>query len=194
MREPQVRKDSIVKRFASVTFDGVLAPCERDDTTHALRSLGATVTSWNASAHRSYASIVLAPDADIAAIASGTNGRVDVPALVVLRVTPRFADRSRGVLDACAGAGRPAGIRDARADTGGDVTIEIDVALTAPLVAIAIIDSETGGTALRRIEPLVTLSDATLAALAGAALREPTLDASRIVETYLEPLLAGRSE
>ena len=180
-----------MKRFASVTFDRVLAMCERDDITRFLGSLGATVTSWNASTHRTYASAELAPEADIAAIDRGANARVDEPALVVLRVTPRFADRSRGLLDAFAGAGCPAGVRDARAEAGGAVTIEIDATQTAPLVTLALIDVETGGTALRRIEALVPFSDATLAAFAGAALREPTLDASRIIETFLEPLLAG---
>ena len=181
-----------MKRFASVIFDGVLAVCERDDRTRLLGSLGATVTSWNASSDRSYASVDLAPVADIAAVARHTNARVDEPALVVLRVTPRFADRSRGLLHAFAGAGRPAGVGDARTDCDGAITIEIDVAQTAPLVALALIDVETGGPALRRIEPLVTLSDATLAAFAGATLRDPTLDASRIIETFLEPLLAER--
>ncbi len=178
-----------MKRFASVTFDGVLAACERDDSTRVLASRGATVTSWNASTHRTYASIELAPDADIASIACGANGSVDEPALVVLRVMPRFADRSRGLVDAFAGAGRPVGVRDARAEPCGDVTIEFDPTQTAPLVTLALIDAETGGPAFRRIEPLLTLSDATLAAFASAALREPTLDASRIIETYLEPLL-----
>ena len=180
-----------MKRFASVTFDGVLAACERDDCTRLVGSLGATVTSWNASTYRTYASVELASGADIAAIAHGANARVDEPALVVLRVTPRFADRLRGLLDAFAGAGRPVGVRDARVDFDGAVAIEIDATQTAPLVTLALIDVETGGPALRRIEALVTFSDAMLAAFAGAALREPTLDASRIIETYLEPLLAG---
>jgi hypothetical protein len=193
IREPQIRKDSIVKRFASVVFDGMLAACERDDLTRSLASLGATVTSWNASEHRSYASVELTSAADTAIIERGTNARVDEPALVVLRVTPRFADRSRRLLDAFAGAGCPGGVRDARADADGAVTIEIDATQTAPLLTLALIDVETDGPALRRIEALVTLSDATLAAFAGVALREPTLDASRIIETYLEPLLAGGS-
>ena len=180
-----------MKRFASVIFDGVLATCERDDITRVLASLGASVTSWNASVRRAYASVELAPNADIAAIARDRNARVDEPALLVLRVTPRFADRSRGLLEIFTGAGRPAGTRAAYDDPGGAVTIEIDSGETAPRVALALIDVETGGPALRRIDPLVALSDATLASFAAMALREPTLDASRIIETYLEPLLAG---
>ena len=179
-----------MKRFASVMFDGVLASCERDDMTRALDSCGATATSWNASAHHTYASVELAPVADCATIARATNARVDEPALVVLRVAPRFADRSGALLDAFVGAGSPMGVRDARTDGNGAIVIAIDVTQTAPLVALALIDVETGGPAFRRIEPLVALSDATLAAFAGAFLREPTIDASCIIETFLEPLLA----
>ncbi len=179
-----------MKRFASVIFDGVLASCEREDRTRVLGSLGATVTSWNASARQTYASAELAPAADCATIARATHAYVDEPALVVLRVVPRFADRSGALLDAFAGAGSPMGVRDARIDDNGAIVIAIDATQTAPLVALALIDVETGGPSFRRIEPLVAFSDATLAAFAGAFLREPTIDASRIIETFLEPLLA----
>ncbi len=181
-----------MKRFASVTFDGVLAACERHGAARTLRSAGATVTSWNAGVGRTYATVVLDAAADTAAVATASAARVDEPPLVVLHVTPRFADRVACIAEALGGPGRPDGVRDMRHD-GEVLVVEVDARRTSLAVVLALVDLEAGGAALRRVEPLVALDDATLAALAGAALREPDLDATRLIETYLEPLLAQGS-
>ncbi len=178
-----------MKRFASVTIDGVLAACEREAATRTLGSLGAIATSWSTRLGRTYARAVLDADAPFEAAATAVAARIDAPPLAVWHVVPRFADKLAPLMDALAGPGAPIGMRDARRDTTS-LVVEFDPSATSAAVVLALIDIETGGRALRRIEPLVPLDDATLATLAGAVLGEPELDASRLIETYLEPLLA----
>lgn len=168
-----------MKRFASVRFDGVLGASERDEITRAYRSAGATVTSWAASATRSYVTLAFAPGAD------------DVPpALAVLRVTPRAPCMVRALECALGGAGRPAGSADVYRD-GDAVVIELDPERSSVALVVATIDVELGPAPGRTIEALVPLDDATLTAYAGFLLGEPALDASRLIETYLEPLIAA---
>jgi hypothetical protein len=90
---------------------------------------------------------------------------------------------------ALGGPGRPAGI--ARAARDGDaVAVRCDSA-TPLATVVAVIDAVLARAPGRRIELAEPLDDAELAAFAGAMLGEPGLDASRVIETYLEPLLAG---
>ncbi len=176
-----------MKRFASVTFDGVLAACEREAATRTLGSLGVIATSWSTRLGRTYARATLdanaAPDAAATAVGAG----IDAPPLGVWHVVPRFADRLALLAEALGGPGAPVGVRDVRRDATS-LVVAFDTSATS--LVLALIDVETGSPALRRIEPLVPLDDATLAILAGAVLQEPELDASRLIETHLEPLLA----
>ncbi|GAC1523757.1 MAG: hypothetical protein NVS2B8_06600 [Vulcanimicrobiaceae bacterium] len=190
MNEPQVRKDTIVNRFASVTFDGVLAARERDVVSRTLGSLGVITSSWATGIGRSFASVTCEPHADLeAAHAAVPQARIDEPPLVVFRIRPRFTDRVGPLADALGGPGAPTGVRAVRRDAR-DVEVVFDARVTSPVVVLGLVDVECRGQALRQIEPLVALADATLAAIAGAALGEPDLDASRLIETHLEPLLA----
>ncbi len=179
-----------MKRFASVTFDGVLAACERDDAARSIGSFGATATSWHDALGRTYASATCARSVDLEAARTVIGARFDIPALLVWRIVPRFADRIAPLADALAGAGGLACVRDVRTDAR-ELVVECDATGMSPLLLLALVDIEVGGRALRTIEPLVALDDTTLARIAGATLREPDLDASRLIETYLEPLLAG---
>jgi hypothetical protein len=52
------------------------------------------------------------------------------------------------------------------------------------------IDGELSNAPGRSIVPLVPLSDENIAAFAAAALHAPQLDAARILERHIEPLLA----
>ena len=169
-----------MKRFASVRFDGVLDANERDEVTRAYRSAGTTVTSWATSATRSYATLAFAPN----------SGDVP-PALAVLRVTPS-ASRGLVALDALNGAGRPVGISDVYCD-GEAIVIEFDPNRSPLSLVVAVVDAELAATPGRTIEALVPLDDATYAAYAGFLLGDPALDASRLIETYLEPLLVASS-
>jgi hypothetical protein len=184
-----------VIRFASVRYDGVLGPSERDETVRSLRSTGVDVTSWNVAAGRTYFRARLAAGAEPAALASrGAAVRVDVPPLAILRVRPLWPAALPGVRNALAGAGRPAGMVEVRPDGAGALVVEFDCRGTAPALVVALIDAELKAAPGRRIEPLLPLEDDVLAALAGALLAEPAIDGSRLIETYLEPLLqAGRA-
>ncbi len=167
-----------MKRFASVRFDGVLGPSEREEATRAYRSAGATVTSWAASGARSYATLAFAPD-----------DRSMPSPLAVLRITPSGPRDLRALEIALAGRGLPAGISDAYRDDNA-VVIEFDPGRSPLALVVATIDAELAA-AGRTIEEIVPLDDATLAAYAGFLLGDPALDASRLIETYLEPLIAA---
>ena len=178
-----------MKRFASVRYDGVLAPGERQAEARTLASSGAEVTSWSAAGGRTYAGIVFGPEAPIAT-APPALGRIDVPALVALRVLPD-APRALDALEAAfGGAGRLAGVIDARRD-GDALVIECDAARTPFDLVIAAIDVELAHAPGRRIEPLLPLDDATLTAFAAAVLGEPDLQPTRLIETHLDPLLGA---
>ena len=176
-----------MKRFASLRYDGVLAPRERDETTRSLASAGIAVTSWNAASGRTYARVTLP-----ASLSSATElpGRIDEPPLVVLRVIPDAPPGLALVHDALAGPGRPLGVVDARLDDD-TLVVELDASRTPLALLVAVVDIALGAAAKRRIEPLLPLDDATLSAFAGALLGEPDLDSSRLIETHLEPLIGA---
>ncbi len=179
-------------RFASVRYDGVLGPRERDEVVRSLRSTGADVTSWNAAAGRTYSRVRLQSDGEAEALALlRRDARVDVPPLAVLRVEPLWPSALPALFAALAGPGRPAGVVDARTDGARALIVELDCATTSPALLLALIDVELRPAPGRRIVPLFAFDDDVLAAFAGAILREPDLDASRLIETYLEPLLQG---
>jgi hypothetical protein len=172
-----------------VTYDSVLAADERDSASRELASAGATVTSWNAAAGRTYAAIVCAPDASLGA--EETPGvRFSEPPLAVVRVEPDAARNVGTLHGAFSGPGRLNGVLDARID-GSAVVIEVDTAVTPLALVVAAIDAELSSSPGRRIVPLLPLDDATLVALAGALLCEPDLTVSRLIETHLEPLLGA---
>ncbi len=178
-------------RFASVRYDGVLDPSERDETVRALRSTGADVTSWNVAAGRTYAGVRFpAGAAERTTAHLRSAARVDEPPLAVLRVEPADARTLPALQHALGGPGRPAGVVDVRRDGERALVVELDWRTTAPALLLAAIDVELATAPGRRILPLIAFDDAVLAAFAGAALGEPDLDASRLIETYLEPLAA----
>jgi len=181
-----------VKRFAGVRFDREFATSERADVARTLRSAGARVTSWKAAAGRTYATVQLAPHANADASASVARATVFEPPLVVLRIVPDALRRLTALEDALAGPGRPRGVRDAVREPNA-LVVEVDPRETPLALIVALIDRELRSAPGRTIEPLVALDDETLAAFAGHELREPGLDASRLIETHLEPLLAEAS-
>ncbi len=177
---------------ASVRFAGALAASERAVVTRTLRSAGATVTSWNDAGDRTYALLAIAPSATERTIAAAVPGAsVAVPARAVLRVTPTAA-RMDAVADALTGAAAPRGIV-ASAREADAVIVEVDLEVTPLAAIVARVDVETRGDA-RRIDLVLPLADDALARFAGALLADPAIDASRMIETHLEPLLArGRT-
>ena len=109
---------------------------------------------------------------------------------VALRVVPDAPRMLEPLLACLSGPGRPTGIVDARRDDDA-VVVEIDAARTPLALVLAIVDTELERAPGRTIEALQPLDDATLTALAGALLGEPRVDASRLIETHLGPLLGA---
>ncbi len=177
-------------RIAGVRFSGVLVECEREDVLRVVGSAGATPTSWGVAANRTFASLALTPSADTGAVAALLpNAVVSDPARAVLRIVPDDASEVARLEDALAGPGGFAGVAFAATESNA-LVIEVDVHVTPLSNILAVVDLETGAHR-RRIEPILPLDDATLAALAGALLHEPDLnDASRVIETHLRPILA----
>jgi hypothetical protein len=182
------------ERAASLRFDRVLAQGERAAAARALDSCGAKATSWAvARCGRSYALARLAPDCDLAAVGKTVGARIDEPPLLVLDVLPRDAERVAALAEALGGAGRPSGVIDAK--TSGDaLTVELDEATTSLRLLVDVVDAELERSPGRRIIPLFPLSDATLAGFTAATLRAPEIEVSRLIETYIDPLLEGAAQ
>jgi hypothetical protein len=179
-----------VKRFASVAFDEVLGPGDRDAAWRWVRSVGAHVTSWSDAAERSYA--LLAVPADCLLSDQFSGARVDEPPLAVLRITPARALGVDALERALGGAGRPLGVVEARR-AGSAFVVAVKPDVTSLGFLVALIETALAGHSGGTIEPLLPFDDAALTELAGSLLAEPRLDAQRLIETHLEPLLAGRT-
>ncbi len=179
-----------MKRFASVRFGGVLDASERDAVTRGVRSAGAAVRSWKTSRSRTY--VTLAGDQTAIEQAARTlpAATVDVPALAVLRIVPDASRTLGRLFDALGGAGCPDGVRHAYRDGDDALVVETDTGRTSLAFVVALIDAELAAAPGRRIEALVALDDAALAAFAGDVLGAPDLTASRVIESHLEALLA----
>ncbi|MBD5634995.1 MAG: hypothetical protein IAI49_11000 [Candidatus Eremiobacteraeota bacterium] len=178
-----------MKQFASVRFADVLAASERETMTRTLASVGAEATSWNVAADRTYACARSARDGEDALRdllrAELAGACVDSPPIAVLRVSPDRLHRLAPLASALGGAGRPAGVVRCATERSA-LVVEVDVRATPLSLIVALIDVETSGG--RRIEPILPLCDDVLAELAGSILGEPDLDASRLIEPYLESL------
>ena len=201
MRKPRSTGNHNLRQVASVRFDDVLAAGEREAVTRSLGSAGATLTSWNVAADRTYALAASARALPSDAFAELLRHAVpdassNVPPHAVLRVTPDRPRLLAGLAAALGGPGRPAGVVACAVDDGA-LVLEIDVRTTPLSFVLTLIDVELtavpGTSSGRRIEPILPLTDEMLADVAAAILGEPHLDASRVIETYLEPLLAGEA-
>jgi hypothetical protein len=177
-----------LKQFASVRFADVLAASERAAATRTLRSAGATATSWNEAAGRTYALVSFAvPGAYERTVAALPDARIGTPPVVVLRIIPDLPRRLPALAAAFGGAGRPAGVV-ASATESHAIVVEVDARTTSLATIVTLVDVETGARE-RRIEPILPFDDETLASFAGEILVEPSLDASRILEPYVEAIL-----
>ena len=73
----------------------------------------------------------------------------------------------------------------------GDAAILVELQQGPALrLVLDLIDVELARAPGRTVTPLLPLSDETLAVLAAATLGVPELDATRLIETFSEPLLA----
>jgi hypothetical protein len=158
----------------------LLGASERDETMRPYLIAGASVTSWATTTRRSYATLDLGDAAPVAPL----------PPLAVLRVTPDAARALLALEDAFGGPGAPAGVYEAYRD-GVAVVIEFDPERSPVNIVVATIDAVLASAPGRTIEPLVPLDDRTLAAFAAFVLGDPALDATRLIETHLDPLLAA---
>jgi hypothetical protein len=112
------------------------------------------------------------------------------PAAALLEIVPSHRERVRALGEALGGEARPAGILDCFA-TNESVLLEFDDRITPLSLIVDLVDIELQAAPGRRIVPLFGLSDVALAAFTADLLSEPQLDASRLIETYSEPLLAA---
>ncbi len=175
-----------MERFGSIRFDGTLGLLERESAARVLSSAGVAVTSWNAarSVARTYASLRLPEDFDLAAGLPDLPP-VSAPAPLVLEfAAPHDAARAwlRGAL---LGPGRPAGLEGVEAE--GGFLLEIDERKTPLRRVLDLIRLEAGERVA--VVPLLGLTDATLAAFAGATLGIAGLGVAALLETHSEPLL-----
>ena len=182
---------SLVKRFASVRFGGVLDSSERAVATREVVSAGAAVRSWKTTGTRTYATVDMDGEDARSLGRRFPAAKVDAPALTVLRIVPDARRHMERLAHALGGAGRPSGVREAYRDGDDALVIEIDTARTPLAFVAALIDAELPPGAGRTLEPLVALDDDALTAFAGDVLAMPGLGRSRVIETHLETILAG---
>jgi len=178
-----------VDRSVSVCFDGVLAESEREAFSQGITSLGGHVSSWHDAVRygRAYARLRLPATADLRAAASFARvRRVDEPSLVVLEIVPACDARgSRALEHALLGPGRPSGVVEGTR-VGDALLIELDASRTPLSLTVDLVEVELAAASDRRITPLLPLDDAVLTAFARDMLRDPAVDASRLIETYTE--------
>jgi hypothetical protein len=183
-----------VKRLGSIRFDGVPGVAGRDELVRLLSSAGIEVASWTASRSgaRTYAALALPAGAEAEAAASGIAGaRFAVPAPLAFEIVPREPARLAALQHALGGAGRPTGVVEAVLDATS-LLLELEPRTSLRLV-LDVLDGELAHAPGRTVVPLLPLSDEALAAFAGATLSVAGLDASRLIEHYSEPLLAGEA-
>jgi hypothetical protein len=177
----------MVRRFVSVRIDDVLA--EREEISHAITSLRGEVVSWNPrpDLRRTYGLLAVPPECDAAALLRALHAhvRLNDPALVVLEVIPDRLRCLAALQHALGGAGRPVGIVDV-VRTDNSLLLELDAACTPLSLVVDTIDVELEQAPGRRVVFLLPPDDAVLAGFARDLLNDPALDASRLIETYVE--------
>jgi hypothetical protein len=170
-----------VRSSFGLRFGRALDQSERPAVERALASAGAGITSWLSlpDIARTFA-VAAGPAAFVPGTVEGAE--VDAPPLCVLAIRP--ADRAAlgGLLHAFGGPGRPGGVREAL-DASDRIVVVWDDGVSPLSLLIDLADAETRGR--RRIEPLLPLSDRSIARLAGDLLGLRDFDESRLVETHL---------
>ena len=184
-----------MNRSASVRIDGVLAEEEREAASQRMTSFGAhlSFSRAHAAARRTYGFLSLADGADLTALAQALgNAQLHEPPLAIVEIVPDHPRRLPALTHALGGPGCPAGIVDART-TANSLVLEVDANKTPLSLVLDIVDCELETAPGRRIIPLIPFTGEMLAALARDLINDPALDASRLIETYTEPLLQIRS-
>lgn len=174
----------------SISFDGAPTAAGRSALERRIVRAGGRIEAFetHAGAARTWLLAALPPALAGASLSlEADDVVVDAPALVVLEILPdRPGDRER-LAHALGGPGAPVGVRRLhRFDAG--LVLEADARATPASFVLACIDAEVG--AARRIRAILPLADDVLADLARDALRDPSADASRMLEPYVDAVLA----
>ncbi len=178
-------------RFASLRFDNALGE-DRSESTRALASGDTSIACWRTIASRTYAIARIAGAFDARALAAA-GARVDEPPVNALYIKPFAIARLSELGRALGGPGRPAAVLDAFATEDG-VVVELEPGGKPVALVLAVTDAVLAATPGRTVEPLLPLSDETLAQFVSLRLRDTELDVSRVLDTYVETLLeAGDS-
>ena len=188
MAAPNVEKYVI---FRTVKPDRRFDEPLRDAVDAAVRSHGGHGV-WRSSARagRSYGLLEFADatSAAAAAVEAGACGAtIDDCAVIALAVFPEVPEALPHLLDALAGAGRPAGIRSCEPCSNGGLVVEWDLERSPAGVVLGAIDVElrrfnSGRTA----ELLTPLSPQSIARIAADGLQSPELTSDRVLEVLLE--------
>jgi hypothetical protein len=170
-----------VKFARTIRFDVAPNAAERAALERSVAAAGGLV-AWrdDAATGRTYGSI---ETPEPCAVAAGTTYE---RAIIALAVTPRPPEAFPALLDALGGDGRPESVL-ACDRVGDDLLLELDPVVGPIPLILAVLDAELrrfGGTRVTR--SLAPLPVAVAAAVAAHGLGAPEIDASRILETYLE--------
>jgi hypothetical protein len=178
-----------VIRFASIRFDHALGENDRSAFARVLASRGARATSWANAGDRTYALIDPADSLDVA-LASEYGALVDDPACVVVRIRPVLAARVESLARVLCDGGAPGGVLRASV-CDDEIVAELEPTARALRLVLALVDATLAATPGRTIVPVLPLSDELLADFTALRIREPDLDVSRVLDPYVEGLLAN---
>jgi hypothetical protein len=106
-----------------------------------------------------------------------------------MEIVPKDAAMLPALRSAFAGPGRAASVRDV-CSAADSLIVELAPDASVRLL-LDIVDAELAHAPGRSIAPLLPLADSALSALAAATLGVGDLSATRLIEHFSEPLLAG---
>jgi hypothetical protein len=178
--------------FLTIRSDEILDEAQRAAVDETVVRNGGTAR-WRTSprAQTTYGLVELPPGASETAFgAAGAAGFAAVTlserAIIALAVFPAVPEALPQLLEAFAGAGRPAGILRSRECPGG-IVLEWDPERTKAAVVLGLVDVELHRFAsARTAELLAPLPETALAGLAAGGLQAADVDSDRILETLLE--------
>jgi hypothetical protein len=176
--------------FRTVKVDGQLDESLRGAVDAAVRSFGGR-TLWRTSARaaRSYGLLEFPDESDAAgAVKAVVRGaRLFESPVIALAVFPAVPEALPPLLDALAGAGRPAGVLTCEPCAGDGIAIEWDLERSSAAVVLGVVDIELQRFHSGRSAELLTpLSPAWLARIAADGLRAAEISPDRVLEVLVE--------
>ncbi len=173
--------------YVTLSIDGALDDARRAAVDDVVRRNGGSLV-WRISedARRSYALLDLPGRYDAAKIRAASGGTVYEGPIIALAICPAVPEALPALVEALAGAGRPAGIL-ACISRGTRLIVEWDPSVTGVPVVMGLIDVELVRFASGRVAELLSpLPPSVVAQVAANGLEAPEITPERILELRID--------